>query len=83
MNESSNNTPSNFTPAGLTPFEEAFYLGTGFTGFAFNALVLFIAYMRIDTHDKPRQVSQFFRSDSVIVDSAVFVFYSFTVLYCN
>lgn len=59
MNESSNNTPSNFTPAGLTPFEEAFYLGTGFTGFAFNALVLFIAYMRIDTHDKPRQVSQF------------------------
>uniref|UniRef100_A0A0N5ARV5 G_PROTEIN_RECEP_F1_2 domain-containing protein n=1 Tax=Syphacia muris TaxID=451379 RepID=A0A0N5ARV5_9BILA len=55
MNESSNVSALDSTP-GLTTLEEAFYLGTGITGFAFNALVLFIAYMFVDTYDKPRQL---------------------------
>ncbi|KHN82709.1 hypothetical protein Tcan_16530 [Toxocara canis] len=59
MNESSTFTVCeafNGTDEGMTTFEKFFYIGCGITGFIFNALVMFIALLHIDTHDKPRQI---------------------------
>lgn len=50
------NDTLNATAAEATLFETTFYLSCGILGVAFNALVLFIAFKFVDTHDKPRQL---------------------------
>lgn len=47
----------NRTDEGMTTFEHFFYIGCGITGFIFNAIVMVIALLHVDTHDKPRQVN--------------------------